>query len=151
MLNRLLGRSQALVSATAGTTRDHTRARVLLPTPLGAVAVHWLDTPGLRDTDDAIEARAMQLTRQVIAEAEVLITLAAPDADWVDADALPREPDLYVWNKADVVEPKREVDAALSAATGAGVRELEAAVLRALQLHDLRADKRWWFSDACGA
>jgi tRNA modification GTPase len=54
--NALVGRSMSIAVDMPGTTRDYTAARI----ELAGLVVHWHDTPGLRETDDAIEAKAQQ-------------------------------------------------------------------------------------------
>ena len=68
--------------------------------------MRWLDTPGLRETHEgasAVERRAIDAARHLIASADVLMALRAPDIDWPDLAAWPREPDLHVVNKCDQV------------------------------------------------
>jgi tRNA modification GTPase len=160
LLNALAGRSAALVADLPGTTRDWVGAVLELVPPGGeatadAVAVHWLDTPGLRDSDDATEQSAIAATRQVIADVEVLIVLRSPEINWPSSEVLPREPDLWVINKSDQVEKAatRKVNADrhglwISAREREGLDALVKAVLAKLELHPARSDERpWAFSD----
>lgn len=170
LTNRLLGRSISLVADLPGTTRDWVGGLVELNCGVGiasAVAVRWLDTPGLRDSDDPIEQAAIDLARQVIAEADVLIVMRAPapgpgpGRDWPDLDALPRQPDLWVMNKVDdLIAPRGPRKAGggdgaggstgqplpISAKEDLGLDRLQALVLERLELNDLRHDRLWAFS-----
>ena len=104
LTNRLLGRTVSLVADLPGTTRDWVGAVVELGGVRGirdAVAVRWLDTPGLRDSGDGVERRAIGLAREEIVSADVLIAMRDYDQDWPGSGALPREPDLRVVNKVD--------------------------------------------------
>ncbi|MEM8496282.1 MAG: GTPase, partial [Planctomycetota bacterium] len=111
LLNRLVGRSASVVADLPGTTRDWVGGLVeLVPTLPGggdgdpaidAVAVRWLDTPGLRSSDDAVEQRAIEQARGVVADADVLVAMRDPEHGWPDLGNLPREPDVWVINKAD--------------------------------------------------
>ncbi|NJL31882.1 MAG: GTP-binding protein [Phycisphaerales bacterium] len=47
LMNKMLGRSASLVADLPGTTRDWVAGWV----ELEGVALHWMDTPGLRHTD----------------------------------------------------------------------------------------------------
>jgi len=106
LLNALVGRSAAIVSDLPGTTRDWVGSTVELtltgtdPLTRG-VAVHWLDTPGLRDTDDPVEAAAIDTARGVIQAADVLIALRDPWQGYAELRGIAREPDLFVVNKVD--------------------------------------------------
>jgi len=143
LTNRLLGRAASIVADLPGTTRDWVGGLAELGStatnPHHAVAVHWIDTPGLRDSDDAIEQHAIALSRQVARDAAVVIAMCDDGTDWPDADTLPREPDLWVQNKADRLPNWPRGDGStqatplpISAATGRGVDQLEHAVLQSL-------------------
>jgi len=120
LLNALVGRSKAIVSDLPGTTRDWVGALVEL-TPSGGdplrhgVAVHWLDTPGLRETDDPIEAQAIRAAQSVIEHAEVLIALTEPSRDSLAAlQGIERTPDLWVINKSDQLSPEAAHESEMS-------------------------------------
>jgi len=153
LLNRLTGRGSALVSDVAGTTRDWVGALVEL-TPAGgdplreAVAVRWLDTPGLRGAGEGagdVERRAIAAARRLVATADVLIALRAPDDGWPGPAALPREPDLWVINKCDQTGVAGWADGVLSisARDDQGVDLLTQAVLERLGVMDVPADALW--------
>ena len=154
LLNRLTGRGSALVSETPGTTRDWVGALVEL-TPAGgeprrdAVAVRWLDTPGLRGAAQGagqVEQRAIAGARQLISDADVLIALRSPEVDGPDAAALPREPDLRVVNKCDLGGDVGLVgggEIAISARDDIGIDGLIQAVLDRLGVLDLPDDALW--------
>ena len=191
LLNRLVGRTASITADLPGTTRDWVGATVELSvaadsadglTPaappgstgaadvnpsagaLESVAVRWLDTPGLRDSDDAVEQRAIAAARSVVASADVLIAMRDPETDWPAPGALPREADVWVVNKADrggavaadVNPPAGARESAsdfqpihplsISAASGDGVDALSVAVLRRLGLLNIPAEALWAFS-----
>lgn len=81
LLNALVGREAAIVSARAGTTRDVVEARL----DLGGVPVTLADTAGLRAASDEIEAEGVRraLARAEAADLRVLVFAAdgPPDAD----------------------------------------------------------------------
>ena len=165
LLNQLTGRASSVVTDRPGTTRDWVGARVELVArgtdPLrDAVAVRWIDTPGLRASDDAIEQGAIRLAQDVIQNADILIALRRSDGEWPEATALPRTPDLWVINlldadgpgAAEASESRRAADGLCSGVTedrplrinargGAGVDALAEAVLNGLRLgHDSETD-----------
>jgi len=149
LTNRLMGRTVSLVADLPGTTRDWVGAVFELGGIRDAVAVRWLDTPGLRASDDTVEQRAIVLARQVIESAQVLIVMRDPQTDWPEADVLPREPDLRVVNKIDEPGDPDAWPAAiqLSAQNGRGVDVLQQQIIERLGLHQVRADCLWAFSD----
>jgi len=122
LVNALSGRELAAASPEAGTTRDFVSARVTL----AGLACTLLDAPGLRETDDPIERRAIETARAAIAAADLRVTLAGPDQSF-----LPEWPDaMRVRTKADLgvaADPS-----AVSATTGAGLAELAARIREAL-------------------
>lgn len=94
LLNALAGRDAAIVSARAGTTRDAIEARVVL----GDVPVTLVDTAGLRETDDEIEAEGVRRSLFHVKQADCVVHVFAGD------HAPPRlEGDgLLVCNKIDL-------------------------------------------------
>lgn len=69
LLNALVGRDRAIVSATPGTTRDEIEAEV----EIDGILFRFVDTAGLRDTSNQIEAEGVRRAEQSIEQADVLI------------------------------------------------------------------------------
>ncbi len=158
LTNALLGKTVSLVADLPGTTRDWVGALVEL-TATGrardAVAVNWLDTPGLRESDDPIERRAIALAKQQIEHADVLIAMRAVGQGWPDERGLPRPPDLWVVNKVDDASQMQAADGlsrdtplTISAIAQSGLAALQSAVIRAFGLDDLSGELTWAFSTA---
>ncbi|MCC7407268.1 MAG: 50S ribosome-binding GTPase [Phycisphaeraceae bacterium] len=155
--NRMLGRSASLVADLPGTTRDWVGGLAAID----GVVVRWLDTPGLRETEDPIEAAAMELARGVIAGAEVVVAMRDPRTDWPEVARLPRRPDVWVVNKVDQLADEGAVAdfgieeqtlMGVSAATGVGIEELGRRVLGRLGLGEVgelagRGDGVWAWSE----
>ncbi len=102
LLNALVGREAAIVSARAGTTRDVVEARLTL----AGVPVTLADTAGLREAADEIEAEGVRRARRRAEDADLVLAVfaadQAPDAPTLaamSADA------LVVLNKADLAAP----------------------------------------------
>ena len=151
LTNALLGRSVSIVADLPGTTRDWVAGLVELSgESTRSVAVRWLDTPGLRESDDPIEQRAIGLAARVVAETDVLIAMRDPDTEWPESGDLPRSPDLKIINKIDAPEQAgewSEADALLvSAATSFGLGTLQQRVLTCLGLDQLDEGLVWAFS-----
>ncbi len=147
LTNRLMGRTVSLVADLPGTTRDWVGGLVELGGITHGVAVRWLDTPGLRTSDDSIEQRAIELASQAIASADVLIVMRDPQQDWPEPGVLPREPDLWVVNKADQSDKVWSDAIPISAKTGEGIDTLHQRVVAVLGLDRIEPDSLWAFSD----
>ena len=117
LLNALARRDVAIVSATPGTTRDAIEVRC----DLGGLPVTFVDTAGLRASEDPIEQAGMARTRARLGTADLTLWLAAPDA----AEPPPKDagPLLKVATKADL-GPAGDADLAISAVTGQGLSAL---------------------------
>jgi tRNA modification GTPase len=71
LFNRLLERERAIVTATPGTTRDLVTDRL----SLGGIPVELVDTAGLREAKDEAEAIGVRKTREILAEADVVMVV----------------------------------------------------------------------------
>lgn len=155
LTNALMGKAMSIVADLPGTTRDWVGGLVELSATNDAqqaIAVHWLDTPGLRDSDDAIEQRAIQLAKQQIEQADVLIAMRDPDHPWPDTQTLPRQPDLYVINKVDDAQtPDKSAGRSsdhplsISATHSLNLDALQARIIQQLGLHEL-PNEPWAFT-----
>ena len=146
LFNALSGKAGAIVADLPGTTRDWIGGLVELN---AQVAVHWLDTPGIRDSNDPVEQQAITLARQAIAKAQVVVVMRDMDTDWPDVSALPKPPNVWVVNKIDQ-SPRPMIDdqqaILISAQTGQGLEGLQTAVIAALGLANCRPELPWAFS-----
>ena len=129
LLNRLLNDERALVSDIAGTTRDVIEEQ----TNIDGVVFRFLDTAGIRTTDDRLEQMGIQRTIQSIRRARIVIYLAAADSLGPDGSipqpdfTLSREQTLLtVVNKIDtcptLVLPEGTIG--ISARSGTGIDDL---------------------------
>lgn len=69
LLNALVGRDRAIVSATPGTTRDEIEAEA----EIGGVLYRFVDTAGLRRTSNEIEAEGVRRAEKSIEQSDLLI------------------------------------------------------------------------------
>lgn len=113
LLNRIGQRDIALVSEIAGTTRDILELRA----DLRGLPVTFLDTAGLRESDDPVEAMGVARALKRAAEADLRIHLSV---DGIATDAV-KEDDIVLRSKADLGQGP---GLAISARTGEGVAEL---------------------------
>ena len=114
LLNRLAGRDAAITSDVAGTTRDVIEVRM----DIAGLPVTLLDTAGLRDTDDRIEALGVDLARKRAAAADLRVFLVDPD-DRVSFE--PEEDDVVLVAKGDIQSGDFP---SISGLTGEGVDDL---------------------------
>lgn len=123
LLNALAGREAAITSEIAGTTRDVIEVRM----DLGGLAVTLLDTAGLRETGDVVEAIGVERALARAEQADLRIFLL----DGAEVPLLLPEPgDLVVQGKADL-HPGEGLT--VSGKTGAGLDRLVAEVTARLQ------------------
>ena len=100
LLNGLVRRDQAIVTATPGTTRDVIES----PLVLAGYRVLLADTAGVRETTDAIEAEGVRRARAWAESADLrlwVVDAAAAAGDWALGADLVRAGDLCLLNKAD--------------------------------------------------
>jgi tRNA modification GTPase len=71
LLNTLLNEERAIVSEIAGTTRDVIEDEMVL----GGINFRFIDTAGLRETQDIIEAMGVERTRERMKKASLIIYL----------------------------------------------------------------------------
>ncbi|OSZ72122.1 tRNA uridine-5-carboxymethylaminomethyl(34) synthesis GTPase MnmE [Sphingomonas sp. IBVSS1] len=116
LVNALAMREVAIVTAIPGTTRD----AIEVPIDLNGVAAVLIDTAGLRDTDDPVEAIGIARARARAASADLVISVASAEApEWTS------EAGLRLLNKCDLASPDLAPDVrAVSATTGAGLPAL---------------------------
>ncbi len=116
LVNALSMRDVAIVTPVAGTTRD----AIEVPIDLAGIAAVLIDTAGLRDTDDPVEAIGIARARARAATADLVISVAS-----ADAPGWPNDPGLRLLNKCDLALPDVPTDVlAVSAATGSGLPAL---------------------------
>lgn len=118
LLNALARRDVAIVSPIAGTTRDAIEVRL----DLGGIPVVLVDTAGLRDSTDQIEAEGVRRARQRAAHADLVLRLRSPDSEPERGDIGTTE--LTVATKLDLGGSARPGEIGVSAMTGAGLPEL---------------------------
>jgi len=120
LLNALAGREAAITSEHAGTTRDVIEVRM----DLAGLPVTILDTAGLRETEDAVEAIGVEraLTRARAADLRVFLI----SDDGLPDGLAPLPDDIVLRGKADA-------GGGVSGKTGAGVVALIARVSAILE------------------
>ena len=104
LLNRLLNEEKAIVSEIAGTTRDFIEDTM----QLNGITFRFIDTAGIRETMDMLEAKGIERSYQKIKEAEIVlylvdITESVNDivSNFQSMSFRPEQKVLILLNKAD--------------------------------------------------
>lgn len=100
LLNALLGEERAIVSDIAGTTRDTIEETL----NLGGVMFRFIDTAGIRETDELVEKIGIERTFKKLNEASIVLGMSdlSRGDDSVLADA------EYIWSKVNASSSDRE-------------------------------------------
>ena len=143
LLNALLSDQRAIVSPIPGTTRDTIEESL----NIDGLTFRFIDTAGLRHSDDPIETIGFERAIQSIRQATVVLivrdataaTTTADDHPFEDIDPLLRDIPkkekiiFIVHNKADLVPPPYPTGIAISALTGMGVDQLKQSIVQAVR------------------
>ncbi len=138
LLNRLLGFERAIVSDVAGTTRDTIEEII----NLHGLPLRLVDTAGVRDAVDRLEAEGIQRTVRQIEVADLLLEIAdascpKPSEAVLPATAAKR---ILVLNKVDLGEHPswQGVEAVrLSCFTGSGLEDLADSIRNSLNFSEM--------------
>ncbi|USQ02597.1 tRNA uridine-5-carboxymethylaminomethyl(34) synthesis GTPase MnmE [Aquirufa antheringensis] len=143
LLNALLNEDRAIVSDIAGTTRDSLEDEWTL----GGIKFRLVDTAGLRETSDVIEALGVERTQAWVKKAQVVIYMAdatseTPDglAAGVEALGALEIPVIKLLNKVDQIADLSAFQSAIpdlipiSAKNRDGLNDLETALLNVVGL-----------------
>jgi len=142
VFNALLGRNRAIVTAIPGTTRDVLSEQV----DMMGVPVTLIDTAGLRDSIDPIEQEGVARAGEARAAAAMTLLVLDGSSALTETDLsllreVPAGRRLVAVNKSDLplaFQPQRAAPDSIvvSAATGAGLDELRAAIVREVSSQD---------------
>lgn len=154
LLNRLLHEEKAIVSDIHGTTRDVIEDTTLID----GITFRFIDTAGIRKTDDVVENIGIERTFQKMEEAKIVIWLLdeQPSASEIEEMKLKNQGKklLVVFNKMDKLENDKlafdkfthfcgsdsseaESPLFISARTGENVSSLEQALVKAADIPEI--------------
>lgn len=109
LLNALLGEERAIVSDIQGTTRDTVEDTLVL----GGMLFRFIDTAGMRETDDTIESMGIERSRKAAQRASIIIHVQDATQPQ-DTLSLLRDVEgktiIHVYNKVDLL-PTFQADA----------------------------------------
>lgn len=146
LLNRLAGEEVAIVTPIAGTTRDRVKEDITI---LG-VPIHIIDTAGLRETNDLVEAKGIERSWEAIRTADLVVFLnesgsqdgpECAEVSKLKAQILkvipPKCSILEVSNKSDLLSDQGAYSGVkpplfISAKTGDGIEALKQKILESV-------------------
>ncbi|MCK5443301.1 MAG: tRNA uridine-5-carboxymethylaminomethyl(34) synthesis GTPase MnmE [Maribacter sp.] len=161
LLNALLNEERAIVSEIAGTTRDTIEDEI----SIGGIGFRFIDTAGIRDTQDVVESIGIKRTFEKMKQAQVVVYLLDASSAGSKQSSFegviteigkirnkyPQKPLILVGNKVDrLSEMQRNIQdvtlnaiegatfQALSAKTGEGVEALKTQLLEFVNTGALR-------------
>ena len=126
LLNRLIGDDRAMVSDIAGTTRDTIEESIVIDD----IKFRFVDTAGLRETNDRLEQMGIERTERAMRQAQIVLYVVEADNHTFELPKLTDKQTLIVVaNKMDL-SAERTIDEAIyiSARSGEGVEELRHAL-----------------------
>jgi tRNA modification GTPase len=103
LMNRLLEKERAIVTAVPGTTRDFIEETVNIK----GIPMRLIDTAGLHNADSALEAAGIRFTRQRLDEADLVLfmvdcSMPLADEDMQIYDLVRNRKTILVINKIDL-------------------------------------------------
>ena len=132
LFNRVLGFERALVSNIPGTTRDLIDSEIFYQ----SVNMELVDSAGIRETDDFVEARGVALSGDEVKDAAlVLVVVDHLTEDCVDGlkSKLSQNNYLLIFNKSDEMGPVKSYDCVVSAKSGYGIQDLKKMIFESIQ------------------
>ncbi|HEV7642436.1 MAG TPA: tRNA uridine-5-carboxymethylaminomethyl(34) synthesis GTPase MnmE [Pyrinomonadaceae bacterium] len=154
LFNALLGQDRAIVTEIAGTTRDQLHEKFTIEN----IPISLIDTAGLRETADTVESIGVERSKRTIADADLVIVvldgsqeLTLEDIDIIKSEA--EQNKIVLVNKIDLISAEGTKQATekiqsatknsqltiveVSAKTGAGLDELERAMIEPFSLDNM--------------
>ncbi len=148
LLNTLLNEERAIVSDIAGTTRDTIEDEMIL----NGINFRFIDTAGIRDTQDVIEAKGVERTLDKMKLAKLIIYLFTPDQDRSSIQLQLQQlqdlkiPFIALMNKSDLISDEQSslfdkyAFISISAQQKLGIEELKSAILEKVNLAKINTD-----------
>ena len=145
LLNRLLHEEKAIVSNIHGTTRDVIEDTTLID----GITFRFIDTAGIRKTDDVVENIGIERTYQKMEEAKIVIWLLDAQPTEAEIEEMKEKNQgkklLMVFNKIDEISFDKAMLSSdehvsilnISARTGENVSDLEQALVRAADIPEI--------------
>jgi tRNA modification GTPase len=142
LLNQLLGHDRAIVTSTAGTTRDTIEETA----NIRGIPVVFIDTAGLRESSNEIEVEGIKRSHESIAKAELILHVVDSSQPLTGEDQQPLDVSagkkcIMVANKSDLPTTS-DLPGAIKTCCldGTGIEELKDAIKSAVWSGEIQAD-----------
>ncbi len=122
LLNALIGDDRSIVSDVQGTTRDIVEDTLTIDD----ISFRFIDTAGIRSTQDKVEQMGIQRSFRAAQKAQIVILLTEPDVDYPDIPFRDDQTVIRIVNKTDDFQ----------AITGKGVEDLKRQLVSAVATGD---------------
>ena len=147
LLNCLLEEEKAIVTHIPGTTRDVVEGRC----EIDGVLINFLDTAGIRETEDVIEKIGVDKAKKLIEECDFVIFMTECGRDLTEEEReimslSEGKKRICVMNKSDKADEKRDGFITISAKTGDGIdllkNEISSLLDKGLESNAMIANER---------
>lgn len=118
LLNALLHEDRAIVSDIQGTTRDLIEDTM----QIGDITFRFIDTAGIRETDDTIERMGIERSQQAASRARIILMMSEPGVPEPQIEVTPEQTVIHILNKSEQFQ----------ALHGIGLPELEKQLVAAI-------------------
>lgn len=138
LFNAMLGRRRAIVTDVPGTTRDALEA----VTEADGWPIRLVDTAGMRDTTEVVERMGIEVSREYLERADVIVVCGDSETSLLDGEqavtALSGAPAIAVRTKSDLLDGmkaarNRDGQLLVSAESGDGLPKLRRAIAEKLE------------------
>lgn len=102
LLNALLGEERAIVSDIQGTTRDAIEDTL----QLGGITFRFIDTAGIRHTDDTIENLGIQRSIAAVQRAQIVVMMKEPGVPYPEVPLREDQTVIRIENKTEAFQAK---------------------------------------------
>ena len=137
LLNAFVKEQKAIVTDIAGTTRDIVEGDIVL----AGIPIHLLDTAGIRESNDKVEAIGINKAREVLecADLVLLVIDASKKEDEEDLELrhqVSSKKTIIVYNKEDLGVQEIKDDGVYISAKEETIKKLEKRILEVLEIED---------------